>query len=553
MQPQQEMLELSTVFDDGMPLEKKQAVAAEFVKANPRSAGAMVQILVQANHALHERAGALEKDYKTLAGILRQPPNPLAALHSVLESEPARALVSANGRLFTVGLAPGISAADLRGNQYVLLNGEGNVLVGTAPAELPPPNAAVATFSRGHGARAIVRLNNGEELVLDLAGPLAGAALREGDLLLFDKECCIAWEKVETRHQEESLLEELPRDVRITQLPGMERVFREVFNEVKLHLLRPDLAATMRLDQLQSLLLYGAPGCGKTSLVKCLATELEEVSPRPVRAVLVRPSIHRSKWYGESEERARRLMAEIRQLAASGNLVLAFFDDMDHLGSRDTMQEVDARVLPTFLGEVETLRRTPGVLLVGATNRPDLIDGALMRAGRFGDRRFKIPPPSSREAAGAILRRYLPGDLSYSPNGVSGQERREEIVEAALSAMFAPNGEMAELATLHFRDGSKRALTPAMLMSGAFLKTAAAEARRRSAVRAAAGAPLGLTAQDLMGALDDQLSAQVAQLRPGPALHHLLDLPPDADVVKLAVPERRGRPKLHHHLNEGAQ
>ncbi|HLG19156.1 MAG TPA: ATP-binding protein [Bdellovibrionota bacterium] len=229
---------------------------------------------------------------------------------------------------------------------------------------------------------------------------------------------------------------------------------------------------------------------------------------------------------------------------------ILFFDDIDQLGARgdSVSTAVDTRVLPSFLAEIDGLDELSRVLLIGATNRPELLDEALLRPGRLGDKVFRIPRPN-REASRAIFQKHLPPELPYhSTNGNGGDETSDKMIEAVLSHLYSPNGEFFNLATLTFRDGSRQPLTAPQVMSGALIANAVAGAKRQSCFRAIQGGPLGITVEDILCSTDRELSGITQRLRPGPALQQMLDLPGDRDVVKLEAHESRKSPKSFEYL-----
>jgi proteasome-associated ATPase len=426
----------------------------------------------------------------------------------------------------------------------VFLNASMNAIVGAAP-DLAPPGF-IASFSRMHGRQAVVRGHGDEELVIDLAEEILEGGLEPGDLLAYGRESLIAWAKVESRHQETQLYRDLRPELRIDQLGGLDSVFREIVDEVELHLFHQDIVRKYGLRPVKGILLTGPPGVGKTSLIHCLGNHLAEKSGRESRVLLVPPSFHRSIWHGESEKRVRALFGEIRKAAErEEGYVLVVFDDVDHLGSRDALYAVDARILPSFLAEIDSLQAVDRVLLVGATNRPDLLDEALARPGRFSDQVFAIPRPATRRATREILRCYLRPDLPYGSNG-NGSGGAAELIEDVLSALYAPQGDLAELGTLRFRDGSSEPLTPRTVMSGALIENATRRAKKASGLRDVRGQRAGVTLVDLLEAFDNQLASAVDRLRPE-SCRRVLDLPPDKDVVQIEK-KRRGSKRKYPYL-----
>jgi SpoVK/Ycf46/Vps4 family AAA+-type ATPase len=233
----------------------------------------------------------------------------------------------------------------------------------------------------------VIRGQGESEIVVDLAARIVEDGIHKGDRLLYDPESYVAYDKLEKTDQS-TLLEHLPLNVRIGELGGLDEVFDELVSEVTLQLFHADLVRRYSLRPTKGVLLCGPPGTGKTSLVQALGEHLGREMGVEITAFLVRPGVHRSMWFGASEQRVRDLFQEAKRAAEDGErYVLLFFDDMDHLGSRDQRiaGDVDARLLPCFLQEIDAVR-TNRLLLLGATNREDLLDEALLRQGRFGRR-----------------------------------------------------------------------------------------------------------------------------------------------------------------------
>ena len=522
-------------FSGSLPPDQDKALLERLLRNGPATSQSFLSMMMNERRALTTALHEGQAAFTALAQKLNEPPLQAAVFLRTIGADAGRALVVSGRGRASVAIASDVDRNQLHPGRYVFLSANGAVLVDVAPAGCLN-TGAVGEFSRYHGSRAVVLGPADEEILLDLSEELIGDGLKSGDAILYDREAQVALEKISSRHQQKQLLEEMTSKIRLCDLGGLDDVFHEIYDEVLLSL----VVLEHQMDLTHGITLFGPPGVGKTSLVCALGNELKEDLGLQLRCFVFRPSSHRSEWYGRTEANLHAMFDQIRAAAAAGAYVLALLDDADHFGSRDTYNDVDARVLPALLHEIESLQDCPRVLLIAASNRPDMIDPALLRAGRLGDRQFKIPRPGTRDGARAILRCYLKPELPYAVNGHgAGAAACAGIIEDAVSAMFAPNGALAVLATLHYRDNSTQPLTPAMLLSGALLKSAAGGAKRRSALRKVSGAPAGISAGDLIGALEESFHSTVGRLRPGHELRELLDLPPDLDVMRISLPASR--------------
>jgi proteasome-associated ATPase len=528
---------LEHVLEDGLPPAEERVAIEQLLRDKPALA---TPLLFNALAQKHRLRALLEETNKAL---LEPPWHPAAFLS--LSPDRTRALVACGSRRLSVAVAPDIDRLALRCGDPVFLNGHQNVLTGLGQSGFRP--GAVGEFARAHrDGQGVIRGQGDSEIVVDLAARILEDGIHKGDRLLYDPESYVAYDKIDESEQS-GLLEHLPLNVRIGDLGGLDEVFNELVAEVTLQLFHGDLVRRYSLRPTKGVLLCGPPGTGKTSLVQALGEHLGRQMGVEISAFLVRPGVHRSMWFGASEQRVRDLFQEAKRAAEDGDgYVLLFFDDMDHLGSRDhrAAGDVDARLLPCFLQEIDAIR-TPRLLLLGATNREDLLDEALLRPGRFG-RTFRIGRPNRLQTR-EIFRRYLTADLPMRHNGHGGSELIQHLIEDLLSALYAPNGEFARLATLTFRDGSRLPLGASQIVSGALIAAAVEQGKRRGCFRALDGGPGDIDGDDLRAALRRELSAICMRLKPGLALQQMLDLPPDRDVVKveLCLPEEQPRPTAY--------
>jgi len=245
------------------------------------------------------------------------------------------------------------------------------------------------------GGRALVTLHFDEEKVAELADPLLVERLSVGDHLLYDPRSGYVIEKLPKSESEELVLEEVP-DVDYDHIGGLQKELEHVRDAVELPFLHPQLFADFKLSAPKGVLLYGPPGCGKTLIAKAVANsiakKLGHLTGKQVRSYFLHvkgPELL-SKYVGESERQVREVFKKAKERAADGNPVIVFFDEMDALfrtrGS-GISSDIESTIVPQFLSEIDGMERLQHVIVIGASNRQDLIDPAVLRPGRTRKRK----------------------------------------------------------------------------------------------------------------------------------------------------------------------
>ncbi len=525
---------LRTLLSGTLPPDEERRLVVQVLEQEPQLAPQLIQLYLQHKLRLQTSLGESVADYTCLRETLARSTWAQSILLKILPGPPARALVARGSRRLLTSVDPNIDPRTLQRGQTVYVNDENNCLVQAGEREHLP--GVIGTFLAMEGSRALIQGAQDERWLMDCLDLSLPERLRSGDRVVYDQDSRLVLERIVV--PEVSLagirLEEAPA-ISFDQIGGLEEIVDSLTQEIRLHLFHRDVVARHRMPFQKGILLYGPPGCGKTLLAGAVARYVSDLEGVDGRFLTIKAGSHRSMWYGQSEERLREAFGLVRRAAASGQFVTVLFDDFDHFGSRDaTGHDVDARILPALLHEVDSLQAVPGVFLIGVTNRPDLLDEALLRPGRFGDRTFTVPRPN-RAAATAIFKVHLPTALSYRADDDMEPECRDRVIARAVSCLYAPNGELGQLGWLTFRDGSRRPLTSSQLMSGALIAGAITEAKRRSCFRTLQGRSACIVLDDLLDGLRQELLGVASRLKPGSGLKRLLDLPSDLDVVKIEI------------------
>jgi proteasome-associated ATPase len=411
------------------------------------------------------------------------------------------------GRKMKVNLHPDVKVGELRKGQQLVLNEALNV-VEACDFEMQGEVVRLKDLLSEH--RAIVSLRADEERVAEIAAPLLGERLSVGDHVLFDTRSGYLLEKLPKSEVEEVVLEEIP-DVSYEQIGGLTDQIEQIRDAVELPFLHKDLFAEYHLSPPKGILLYGPPGCGKTLIAKAVANsiakKLGHLTGREVKSFFLHvkgPELL-NKYVGESERQIREVFKKAKERAQEGMPVIVFFDEMDSLfRTRGTgiSSDVESTIVPQFLAEIDGVERLRNVIVIGASNRQDLIDPAVLRPGRL-DVKIRIDRPD-RRAAKDILGKYLSADLPYHlSDGRTVAEVVPDLIDQVVDHMYSASEENKFL-EVTYANGEKETLYFKDFASGALIEGVVSRAKKYAIKRIIATSERGIRLEDLLKAVRDE-------------------------------------------------
>ncbi|MBC9733868.1 proteasome ATPase [Nocardioides marmotae] len=399
--------------------------------------------------------------------------------------------VFTGGRKLRVNVSPTVDLDGLRRGQEVMLNEALNVVAALDFEEV----GEVVMFKEvlADGERALVIANADEERVVRLAEPLRQQTIRAGDSLLLDARAGYVYEKVPKSEVEELVLEEVP-DIAYESIGGLGGQIEQIQDAVELPYLYPELFREHELKPPKGVLLYGPPGCGKTLIAKAVANSLAKKvaarhgtdgSGQEVKSYFLNikgPELL-NKYVGETERHIRLVFQRAREKASTGTPVIVFFDEMDSLfrtrGS-GVSSDVENTIVPQLLSEIDGVELLENVLVIGASNREDMIDPAILRPGRL-DVKIKIERPDA-ESARDIFSKYLTPNLPLHADDLAefGGDREATVagmIRATVERMYAETEENRFL-EVTYANGDKEILYFKDFNSGAMIQNIVDRAKK---------------------------------------------------------------------------
>jgi proteasome-associated ATPase len=461
-------------------------------------------------------AGTLQAEKERIEGLreevekLSQPP---ASFGVYLGSnEDGSVDVFTAGRKMRVNVSPDVDEVTLRKGAEVILNEALNVV----EVLVPDRAGEVMKVKDRLGEDRVVVIGRGdEELVATLSGSLLDEPIRAGDPLLIDPRSNVALEKLPKEEVEELVLEEIP-DVSYEDIGGLEGQIEAIRDAVELPFLYAELFQEHQLEAPKGVLLYGPPGCGKTLIAKAVARSLaDKVKERTGRQdahsyfLNIKGPELLNKYVGETERQIRQIFQRAKERSEEGLPVIVFFDEMDSIfrtrGS-GISSDVESTIVPQLLSELDGVETLKNVIVIGASNREDLIDPAILRPGRL-DVKIKIERPNAGQAAD-IMSKYLnpsvpihPEDVDRAKGDVKSATAR--MIQSTVDRMYSEADDNRFL-EVTYASGDKEILYFMDFNSGAMIENIVRRAKKEAIKRFLSTGEKGIKSEDLSRAIRDE-------------------------------------------------
>jgi proteasome-associated ATPase len=504
-------------------LEEETALLRRRLQDSPRQVRVLEERLLETKGQL---AQALSQNER-LAATLREAREQIIALKEEVEkltappsgfgvflgvNDDGTINISSGGRKLRVNVHPEIDPKSLQPGQELMLNEALNV-VEACTYEI---QGEVVQLKEMLGLdRALVIGNADEERVVQIGEPLRNRTLRAGDSLLLDVRSGFVLEHLPKPEVEELILEEVP-DISYQDIGGLADQIEQIRDAVELPFLHADLFAEHQLKPPKGILLYGPPGCGKTLIAKAVANSLAkkvaevtgQASGRSYFLNIKGPELL-NKYVGETERQIRLIFQRAKEKSSEGVPVIVFFDEMDSIfrtrGS-GVSSDVENTIVPQLLSEIDGVEQLKNVIVIGASNREDMIDPAILRPGRL-DVKIKIERPNA-DAARDIFSKYLLASLPLAEDVVesTGGDREAalvRIIDEGVKRMYSDADENRFL-EVTYANGDKEVLFFKDFNSGAMIENIVNRAKKMAIKRFLETNEKGIKAADLFTAVTDE-------------------------------------------------
>ncbi|MEV4115857.1 proteasome ATPase [Nonomuraea sp. NPDC049695] len=422
--------------------------------------------------------------------------------------------VFTGGRKLRVNVSPAVDVDSLRRGQEVMLNEALNVVEALGYEEVG--EIVMLKELLDEGKRALVISHADEERVVRLAESLVGQPIRAGDSLLLEPRSGYVYERIPKSEVEELVLEEVP-DISYEEIGGLGRQIEQIRDAIELPYLHADLFREHKLRPPKGVLLYGPPGCGKTLIAKAVANSLaKQVAEKTGQSgksffLNIKGPELLNKYVGETERHIRLVFQRAREKASEGTPVIVFFDEMDSIfrtrGS-GVSSDVENTIVPQLLSEIDGVEGLENVIVIGASNREDMIDPAILRPGRL-DVKIKIERPDA-EAAKDIFSKYLIADLPLHPDDLAEHSDSREgtiqgMIQSVVERMYTESEENRFL-EVTYANGDKEVLYFKDFNSGAMIQNIVDRGKKMAIKQFLETGQKGLRVQHLLTACVDEFS-----------------------------------------------
>ncbi len=467
--------------------------------------------------AQNDKLAQLLEESREQLGVLREevekltsPPNNFGTVLQI-NSDGTVDILTGNRKL-RVAAQPSVEVKKLQVGQEVLLNEAFNVIDVRHFEASGEVLRVRETMSDG---RVVVIAHGDEERVLQRSEVMAETYLRAGDYVRLDPKTSLILEKMERPEVEELVLEEVP-DITYSDVGGLADQIEQIRDTVELPYMHRDLFKEYELDPPKGILLYGPPGCGKTLIAKAVANSLaQKVSERTgnpdVRSYFLNikgPELL-NKWVGETERQIRLIFQRAKEKSEEGVPIIVFFDEMDSLfRTRGTgiSSDVESTIVPQLLSELDGVESLKNVVVIGASNREELIDPAILRPGRL-DVKIRISRPN-KDAAKEIFRIYLSDEIpldeaELAAHGGDPATHIEAMIEETVEEMYAESEEN-EFLEVTYANGDRETLYFKDFSSGAMIENIVRRGKKDAIKRQIADGTSGVRKSDLRAAITQE-------------------------------------------------
>src|SRR6266542_4390118 len=506
-------------------LEEEVAVLRRRLSDSPRQA----RVLEERLRDTQVNLAAVTSQNERLAATLREARDQIVALKEEVDrlAQPPSGFgtflearddgtvdVFTGGRKMRVNVSPSVEVSELRPGQEVVLNEALNVVL--AQRYETVGEVVMLKETLDDGERALVIAHADEERVVRLAEPLRDAPLRAGDSLLLEGRSGYVYERIPKAEVEELILEEVP-DISYADIGGLASQIEQIRDAIELPYLHADLFKEHQLRAPKGVLLYGPPGCGKTLIAKAVANSLAKQVAGKVGKdyksffLNIKGPELLNKYVGETERHIRLVFQRAREKASEGMPVIVFFDEMDSIfrtrGS-GVSSDVENTIVPQLLSEIDGVEGLENVIVIGASNREDMIDPAILRPGRL-DVKIKIERPDA-EAAKDIFSKYITTSLPIHGDDLAehGGDRVSTVlglIQRVVERMYTEADENRFL-EVTYANGDKEVLYFRDFNSGAMIQNIVDRAKKMAIKDFLATTVHGLRVQHLLAACVDEFT-----------------------------------------------